>query len=409
MRPAWGESRQCGRRAVGRSASFVLVAFAFAVTMLGTTLPTPLYPIYRAELGLSELTVTIIFAVYAAGVIVALVLFGNLSDEIGRRRTLLPGLACSALSAIAFVLAAGLPLILAGRVLSGLSAGLFTGAATGALVDLAPDGDGDRASLVASVVNIGGLALGPVLAGVLSQYAGAPLRLAFWVDLALLLPAAVGLWLLAEPVEGAEERPVRIRPTRLGVPDEARAVFVPAAIAAFAGFAVLGLFTAVAPAFLSEVLDIGNHAVTGLAVLAVFGSSTLGQAVGRGLSSDRALPLGCALLIAGMAMLAVALSAASLGLLLAGGAVAGFGRGMAFAAGLAAVNEAAPAERRAGTASSYFVVAYGAISIPVIGIGLLARASDLVEAGTVFAAIDAVLAAAAIAAILRLRRRRTPA
>ena len=65
------------RAVVGRPLAFALVAYAFAVTMLGTTLPTPLYPIYQARMGFSELTVTVIFAVYAAGVIAALVLVGN--------------------------------------------------------------------------------------------------------------------------------------------------------------------------------------------------------------------------------------------------------------------------------------------------------------------------------------------
>src|SRR3954469_24108373 len=101
----------------------LLAAYAFAVTMAGTTLPTPLYPIYRNEFRFSQFLVTVIFATYALGVIVALLLFGNASDSIGRRRAMLPGLLLSALSAVAFLLAHGIGLMLLGRVLSGLSAG----------------------------------------------------------------------------------------------------------------------------------------------------------------------------------------------------------------------------------------------------------------------------------------------
>jgi MFS family permease len=107
-------------------------AYAFAVTMLGTTLPTPLYALYRERFGFSQLMITVIFATYAVGVISALLLFGRLSDDIGRRRTLLPGLVLSALSAGAFLTLHGLGLILLGRLLSGLSAGIFTGTATAA-------------------------------------------------------------------------------------------------------------------------------------------------------------------------------------------------------------------------------------------------------------------------------------
>src|ERR1700679_1356051 len=101
--------------------------------MLGTTLPTPLYGLYQEQLGFSELMVTVIFATYAVGVIASLLLFGRLSDEIGRRGALLPGLALSALSAVAFLLAHGLAPLLVGRLLSGLSAGIFTGTATATL------------------------------------------------------------------------------------------------------------------------------------------------------------------------------------------------------------------------------------------------------------------------------------
>src|SRR5258707_6079377 len=92
----------------GRRAGLASVAFALAIAMLGTTLPTPLYDLYRERFGFSELMITVIFATYAAGVIASLLLFGRLSDQIGRRRLLLPGLALAALSAVAFLIADGL-------------------------------------------------------------------------------------------------------------------------------------------------------------------------------------------------------------------------------------------------------------------------------------------------------------
>jgi len=83
-----------------------------------------------------------------------------------------------------------------------------------------------------------------------------------------------------------------------------------------------------------------------------------------------------------MAALALGLAFSSLALLVLGGVVAGLGQGLTFRAGLAAVNTGAPAERRAEVASSYFVVMYVALAIPVIGEGVLARASrDCVRRG----------------------------
>jgi MFS family permease len=148
------------RPVVARPLAFWLVAVAFAVTMFGTTLPTPLYVLYQEELGFGEQMITVIFAVYAAGVLAALLLFGRASDQLGRRRMLLVGLACAALSTVAFLLDQGLALLIVGRLLSGLSAGIFTGTATAALVDLAGAGRGRRATLVATAFNVGGSAWG---------------------------------------------------------------------------------------------------------------------------------------------------------------------------------------------------------------------------------------------------------
>lgn len=63
------------------SLALAAAVYAFTVTMLGTTLPTPLYSLYQERFGFSELTITVIFAVYAGGVIAALLLFGSSSSS----------------------------------------------------------------------------------------------------------------------------------------------------------------------------------------------------------------------------------------------------------------------------------------------------------------------------------------
>ena len=280
------------RGRLGRGTAFVAVAYAFAVTMMGTTLPTPLYPLYQEKLGFSELMVTIVFAVYAFAVIAGLLLFGAASDQLGRRRALLPGLALSAASAVCFLLVGGLGELFVGRILSGLSAGLFTGTATATLIDLAPPEGRRRATLVATAANIGGLGLGPLVCGLLAEYAPDPLQLVFIVDLCLVAIAAVLVFAIPETVE--VKPGARLRLQRLGVPAEVRSIFIRASLAAFAGFAILGLFTAVAPAFLAQVLGETSHAVLGIVVAAAFESSLLGQIAVERVGEERSLPLGCA-------------------------------------------------------------------------------------------------------------------
>ncbi|GEC07975.1 putative multi-drug efflux transporter [Streptomyces spinoverrucosus] len=368
--------------------------------MTGTTLPTPLYPLYQEKFGFSELTVTVVYAVYAFGVIGVLLLAGNASDAVGRRPVLLWGLGFAAASAVCFLCATGLGWLYAGRLLSGLSAGLFTGAATAYVMELAPDGGASRATFVATAANMGGLGCGPLLAGVLAQYAPWPLYLPFAVHLALVAGSVAGLLRIRETVR--ERRPLgAVRPQRPTLPAQVRAVFGPAAIASFVGFALFGVFTSVSPAFLELSLNVDNHAVSGLVVALAFFASTAGQlAVGR-VGEGRSLPLGCAGLLAGLALLAGALRWDLLSLVVLSALVGGGGQGLAFRGALSTVAEASPEDRRAAVISTLFVVAYAGISVPVIGVGLLTGPIGLEGAGLVFIACMAVLVSTAGVYLLR--------
>ncbi|MFD9775971.1 MFS transporter [[Kitasatospora] papulosa] len=372
----------------------------FAVCMAGTTLPTPLYSLYQDELGFSELTVTVVYAVYAFGVIGVLLLAGNASDTVGRRPVLLWGLACAAASAVCFLCATALGWLYAGRLLSGLSAGLFTGAATAYVMELAPGKGSPRASLVATAANMGGLGCGPLIAGFLAQYAPWPLYLPFAVHLVLLAVSAAVLLGLRETVR--ERRPLStVRPQKPGLPPEVRSVFGPAALASFVGFALFGVFTSVSPALLSRFLDVDNHAVSGLVVALAFFASIAGQsAVGR-IGERRSLPLGCAGLLCGLALLAGALWWQLLPLVVLSAVLGGAGQGLAFRAALAQVAAASPADRRAAVISTLFVVAYAGISLPVIGVGVLSDHIGLQDAGLVFIACMGVLVTCAGVYLLR--------
>ena len=376
--------------------AFVLLAYAFAAIMVGTTLPTPIYALYADRMHFGVLTTTVIYATYAGGVLFALLAFGRWSDAVGRRPLLLAGTVCALASAAVFLAADSVPLLLLGRVLSGLSAGIFTGTATAAVIEAAPPKWHNRAAAVATAANVGGLGAGPLLAGLLVQYAPEPLRLTFIVHIGLVLLAAVAVVVVPE----TSERTGTIGLQRLAVPPEVRGVFTIAAIAAFAGFAVTGLFASVAPAFISDVIGVTNHAVAGAVASAVFVASAVTQLFAGRIAPKPALVVGCAILVAGMIILTVALQLSSLWGLIAAAVVGGIGQGICFSRGLAAVSEITPAGRRAEISSAYFVVAYVAISLPVIGEGLAARLWSLRTAGVSFAVAVAVLALVCLAAIV---------
>lgn len=385
-----------------RRYAFPLLAYAFVAVMAGTTLPTPMYALYAERMHFGVLTTTVVYATYAVAVLVALVAFGRWSDAIGRRPVLLAGVLSAVVSAVVFLFADSVPLLLAGRVLSGLSAGLFAGTATAAVIEAAPPRWHGRAAAVATVANIGGLGIGPLLAGVLVEYAPDPLQLTFVVHIVLALAAAAAVAFMPETSPGHG----RLGVQRLSVPAEVRPVFAIAALAAFAGFAVTGLFTAVAPAFVTNVIGIGNHAVAGLIVASIFASSAVGQIASTKIAPERAVALGCAILVVGMVSLTVALHFSSLAWLIAAATISGIGQGVSFGRGLAAISESTPPDRRAEVNSTYFVVAYIAISLPVIGDGLAARAWGLQTSGISFAIAVATLAMICLLAIIARETRR---
>jgi MFS family permease len=383
--------------------AFGLLAYAFAAIMVGTTLPTPMYALYAQQMHFAVLTTTVIYATYAGGVLFALLAFGRWSDAIGRRPILLAGVVSALASAAIFLIADSVPVLLVGRVLSGLSAGLFTGTATAAVIEAAPENWRTRAAAVATVANMGGLGTGPLLAGLLVEYAPAPLHLSYIVHIMLAVLAGVAVLVVPE----TSQRTGRIGVQRLSVPAEVRAVFVVASLAAFAGFAVTGLFAAVAPSFLSEVVGIDNHAIAGLIASSIFFASAAAQIAARNLNPQRAVAIGCVILVAGMVILAVALQLSSLIGLVAAAVVAGIGQGISFSRGLAAVAERTPADRRAEVSSTYFVVAYVAISVPVVGEGVAAQHWGLQTAGVSFAVAVAILSAICLVGILVLERRQS--
>lgn len=367
-----------------------LLCGAFAVVMLGTTLPTPMYTLFATEFGFGIATSTMIFAIYAAGVVAALILFGRWSDTLGRRPVLLTGLGCSAMSSLMFLAAGSVEQLLIGRGLSGLSAGLFTGTATAMIAEIAPPSWKSRAMVAAGVANIGGLGVGPTLSGLLVEYGPWPLRLAFAAHIALITEAAFALRIVPETV--VPQRHTGLTVQRLSIPPGTTTVFVRAASAAFAGFSVVGLFTSVVPTFLNQALLIHNKAVAGGLVSTLFLASAVAQMATKGLPVRDALLLGCTGLTLSAVLIGVALSTDSLPALIAAAVSGGIGQGTSFSKGLGAVVQTAPASRRGEIASSYFVVAYLAISIPVLGVGFAAQHWSLPLIGVIFGTLVAVAA-----------------
>ncbi|HTU06108.1 MAG TPA: MFS transporter, partial [Trebonia sp.] len=258
------------------NAGFWIVAYTFAVTMAFSALPAPLYVLYQARDGFSTFMITVIFAAYAVGVVASLFLVGHLSDWAGRRRMAVLAVLVNMVSGVLFLLWPATPGLIVARLVSGVSIGMLTATATAYLSELhaiaRPGAGRSRSEIVATAANLGGLGLGPLLAGLLAQYAGHALVLPFLVAEALMLAGAVALAAAPETVAVPERRPA-YRPQRVSVPAAERPVFLAATAAAGVVFALFGVFTSVAPSLLAGLLHDHSHAVAGVVAFAVFGAA----------------------------------------------------------------------------------------------------------------------------------------
>lgn len=368
--------------------SLAAASYVFAVVMAGTTMPTPLYPEYEQTYSFASLTTTTLFAVYAAGVIVALVTFGQASARLGRRPVLGIGIVLALASAIVFLCAGQLWMLYVGRVLSGLSAGIFTATGTAAVIENAPSSRKNLASALATAANIGGLGLGILMAGVVAELSQRPLRMPFVIHAVLLLLAGAAMLVVRETVETDLSRRILQIPR---VPDGARSLFVAASVGAVAGFAMCGIYSSVAPGFLTSVLGIGSAATIGIAVSLVFIASAVAQILLRPLPDRTLIVVGAVALVAGMAVLVLALSAGALGAFIASALLAGTGQGVLFMTGMRAVLGNTDAQQRTQATTSYFVVAYLSISLPSIAAGVVSAVVDLKTTGIVAAVVIAVV------------------
>ncbi|MFI1003299.1 MFS transporter [Streptomyces galbus] len=385
---------------------FALIAFAFLTAMAFSTVPTPLYPLYMAEDGFSTFTVTVVFATYAVGVIISLVLAGHLSDQLGRKKLLLPAIGLELAAAVLFLTSTALPVLLLARLVTGLGVGMVTATATAHLHDLhsahRPGASTQRFELVSTAANIGGLGVGPLVAGVLAQWVTGPLRTPYLVFAALLLASAVAIALTPETVETPRVRPA-YRPQRISVDHGDRAGFTAAATAGFASFAVFGLFTSVAPGFVAGSLHHPSRALAGLIVFVVFGAAATAQSLTAGLGTAAKRTLGLVAQLAGVVTLVAGMHTADLTTFLVGGVVAGIGAGVLFKASVGTVAALAAPAKRSEALAGLFLISYLGLTLPAVGIGVATRSFSAVTVMTWFAAALLVL----LGAVAALARRRS--
>lgn len=366
-------ARPAARLRVSHGLGFRIIAVAFATALAFSTVPTPLYALYQQRDGFPTFVVTVVFAAYAVGVMLSLYLAGHVSDWLGRRRVILAGLLAEAVAAALFLLWPDVPGLIVARLISGAGIGALTATATAHLSELRaranPDADPGRSGLITTVVNAGGLAIGPLVGGFFARFADQPLRTPFAVFLVVLLVEALAVSLVPETVARREERPA-YRPQRLSLPPAARSEFTGAAIGVFGAFAISGLFMALAPALLAQELHRTSRLLAGIAPFVMLGSAALVQIVFARVGTRPQLRAGYVLMGVGLVLLAVSAFTASLPLFFVAAVLGGSGFGLGFRAGVGTVAALADPLTRGEVLAALFLAAYAGLVLPVLTTGL---------------------------------------
>jgi MFS family permease len=371
-----------------------LLVAIFAVAY-GTNVSTPLLLLYQDRLDLSAWTVTALFAAYPLGLVPALLLGGPASDLRGRRRVTLPFVVLSGVASVLMIFGAdSLWLLYLCRVLLGIVSGVVFAGISAWIQELQIAGDPLGSSKLTSTVLYGGFGFGPLISGALGQWGPLPEVVPYLIHIALVVAAVPMVVGSRETVTSDPSR--RLRPS-LGIPTRSRrtvlTVVVPTALGVFTFPAVaFGLF----PVILRQFMEGIDLFVTGLVAITVTTATLFSRSVVGRMGPWRSAPIGTGFGTVGLAFGTVAFATGLWGLLFPAAVLLGVGSGVGMTAGLRQVDLVTDSATRGALAGTFYVVAYGGMTTPVV-VSTLAQ-------GPGFAPVLSVVTALAVGLTLALRR-----
>src|SRR5712671_1865440 len=386
---------------------FAAVAFAFLIVMAFATLPSPLYGLYRTRDNLSAFTITLVYAIWAGGTIVALLAVPAVASRIGRRGVMLTSVATMMASAGLLAAWKALPGLLVGRLFTGFAVGLVAGTAFTYLIELrlrqGANANVAGARNIGTAINVGALGIGPLVAGCLAEWVRKPLVLPYLLWIALGALAFVALISAPETGKQTQDAPLAKRPRAW--------VSLPAATATLAAFSANGLFAGLSGLFLATTLHNHSHALAGTTLFIVFSAGVAAQLATAPLRASLVLTFGGISMLVGLVLLvtSVRLSSPSLALFLIGGGLIGAGSGAVFKGTTGIVLEAAAPEDRLAMTAQLLIALFIGLSIPVIGAGIaLDRGASAPTTVLVFAIVVGLGVAGAGWGLLARRPKSSP-
>jgi MFS family permease len=392
------------RRTLSNRTAYAVVAGVIGLGLFASVTPSPLYRTYSVLWHFSPLTLTLVYATYAFGVLASLLLAGGLSDDVGRRPVLLGALGLLMASTVVFMVADSDVWLFVARGLQGVATGAALSAASAALLDLHPRRDPAGVGLTTATAAAGGLGLGMLVSSLLVQAGWEPRVLPYALLFLLFAVAFAGVRRMAEPV--AERSRLRLRPERPRVPAPVRRPFALAALAVLASWSIGALFFSLGPQLAAHLFSSSNAIVAGSGIVALAASAVAAQLLVGRTAPWLTTSIGSVALAGGVALIVAATALDSSLAFVLGSILGGAGFGAAFLGGLRALVAVIPAGDRAAVMSAFYVAAYGSLSVPAVLAGIVVTHISLESTFEIFGAVVAAVALVVAFEAWRTRPRR---
>ena len=366
-----------------------LAMVALLVFTMGTSIITPLLPLYAGQFHLSNGTLTLLFATYTATVVPTMLVAGSASDRLGRKRVLLPAMLVLTCASLVFAFTESVSMLFVGRVLQGLAVGMFLGVGTAFVVDHAIPAKRALAAMAAGAFFRLGFGLGPGMAGLVAQYWGDPIHRPFEVHL-VLLAVGIGCVILASETVPRRRYTFEIR---VGVPKGQMRGFAGfMAPAAFTMSFMEGTVLSIVPLYLYDTLGERNVAIAGLCGFLVLGLGGMTPLVTRNVAPRMAVMIGLGVSAVVTWLIALAAVGGSALLVVVAAGIIGFVNGMILQGATVICSTVVPLQERGKLLSSLYMCAYAG-TVPAVGLGYLSLSIGLTATLVVFSIASCVLAA----------------
>ncbi|QEY76003.1 MFS transporter [Pseudomonas denitrificans (nom. rej.)] len=358
--------------------------------------PTPLYALYRESWQFSPALLTLVFSIYAGGLMLALLVLGSLSDHLGRRPVIRAALILELLAMAVFLYANSVELLILARLLQGFATGIATSVLGAAMLDI----DRERGPLINSVAPMLGMAMGALGSSTLVQFGSDPLHEVYvW----LLAVFALGIVLLRWLPESISRQPgalASLKP-RIRIPPQARRAFWSVAPLNASLWALGGFYLSLGPTLARQVTGLQVPMIGGGLVSLLCLCGALAIFALRHQPAAVILRRGGLALIFGLLITLLGVDSGNLWLFFLGTAVAGLGFGGAFLGALRSVVPLAHAHERGALMASFYVLSYLAFSVPAILAGLAIQRYGLIATTNGYASLQ--ILAASLVLLLSLR------